>query len=36
MKLQKIATTKDESAIKAAIGGVGKSCGGCHDVFKAE
>jgi len=36
MNLQRIAATKDESAIKGAIGGVGKSCGGCHDVFKAE
>jgi cytochrome c556 len=34
--LQKVAATKDESAIKNAISGVGKSCGGCHDVFKAE
>jgi len=36
MNLQKLAVTKDESAIKGAIGNVGKSCGGCHDVFKAE
>ena len=36
LNLQKVAATKNESAIKNAIGGVGKSCGGCHDVFKAE
>jgi len=36
MKLEKIAATKDESAIKGAISNVGRSCGGCHDVFKAE
>jgi len=26
----------DEAKIKAAIGGVGKSCGACHDHFRAE
>jgi len=30
------AQSKDESAIKQAIGGVGKSCGGCHDDYKEE
>lgn len=30
------AKTKDEAAIKSAIGGVGKTCGGCHDDFKKE
>jgi cytochrome c556 len=30
------AKSKDESAIKKAIGGVGKTCGGCHDDFKEE
>jgi len=30
------AKSKDEGAIKKAIGGVGKTCGGCHDHFKAE
>ncbi|WDD97046.1 c-type cytochrome [Thalassomonas actiniarum] len=35
-KLQKVAAAKDSSAIKGAIGGVGKTCGGCHDDFKAE
>lgn len=30
------AQSKDESAIKKAIGGVGKTCGGCHDDFKKD
>ena len=30
------AKTKNESAIKKAIGGVGKTCGGCHDDFKED
>jgi cytochrome c556 len=30
------AQSKDEGAIKKAIGGVGKTCGGCHDHFKEE
>ena len=30
------AKTNDESAIKKAIGGVGKTCGGCHDNFKQD
>ena len=34
--LQVAAKSKDEAAIKKAIGGVGKSCGGCHDVFKQD
>lgn len=34
--LQKVAATGDEAAIKKAIGGVGKTCGGCHDNFKKE
>ena len=34
--LQSVAMLADESAIKKAISGVGKSCGGCHDNFKAE
>jgi len=28
------AQSKDEGSIKKAIGGVGKTCGGCHDDFK--
>jgi cytochrome c556 len=35
-KLVKVSTSGDESAIKAAIGGVGKTCGGCHDNFREE
>lgn len=34
--LQKVAKLGNESAIKKAIGGVGKSCGGCHDNFKKD
>ena len=34
--LQKAAETKDETKIKTAIKGVGKTCGGCHDDFKEE
>jgi cytochrome c556 len=34
--LQKAALGGDESMVKKAIGGVGKTCGGCHDNFKAE
>ncbi|WP_019029059.1 c-type cytochrome [Colwellia piezophila] len=30
------AKTNDEGAIKKAIGGVGKTCGGCHDDFKKD
>lgn len=35
-KLVKVSTSGDESAIKAAIGGVGKTCGSCHDDFKED
>lgn len=35
-KLIAASTSGDEAAIKAAIGGVGQSCGGCHDNFKKE
>lgn len=34
--LQTAAMSADESAIKKAIGGVGKTCGGCHDDFRSE
>lgn len=34
--LMAVAKTGNESAIKKAIGGVGKTCGGCHDVFKKD
>lgn len=33
-KLQSVAKGGDEGAIKAQIGAVGKSCGGCHDSFR--
>jgi len=32
--LVKVSTGSDETAIKAAIGGVGKTCGGCHQDFR--
>ena len=35
-ELMTAAKSKDEGAIKKAIGGVGKTCGGCHDHFKEE
>ncbi len=35
-KLQKVAMSGDTASIKKAIGGVGKTCGGCHDDFKAD
>jgi len=34
--LQQVAKTGDEAKIKKAIGGVGKTCGGCHDDFKKD
>ncbi len=34
--LIKVAQSGDEDAIKKAIRGVGASCGGCHDDFKAD
>ncbi|GAA0820012.1 cytochrome c [Colwellia sp. D2M02] len=34
--LMAAAKTKDEAATKKAIGGVGKTCGGCHDDFKKD
>lgn len=30
------AKTNDAAKIKAAMGGVGQSCGGCHDTFKVD
>ena len=33
-KLVAVARSGDEAAIKAQIGAVGKSCGGCHDSFR--
>lgn len=34
--LQKVVLTGNDMAIKKAIGGIGKTCGGCHDSFKAD
>lgn len=34
--LASAAKSGDEGAIKGAIGGVGKSCKGCHDQFKMD
>jgi cytochrome c556 len=34
--LQKAALSGNKGKIKKAIGGVGRTCGGCHDDFKAE
>lgn len=34
--LMKVAKSGEESAIKKAIGGVGKSCGGCHNEFRED
>ena len=33
-KLVQVSKGGDESAIKAQIGAVGKSCGGCHETFR--
>jgi cytochrome c556 len=33
-KLWEVAQRGDEAAIKAQIGAVGKSCGGCHEGFR--
>ena len=33
-KLQQVSKGGDEGAIKAQIGAVGKSCGGCHEHFR--
>jgi cytochrome c556 len=35
-KLSKAAKSGDEGAMKAAAGGVGKACKGCHDDFQAK
>ncbi|GHG00287.1 c-type cytochrome [Thalassotalea marina] len=34
--LMKVAASGNEGEIKKAIGGVGKTCGGCHDNFKKD
>jgi cytochrome c556 len=33
-KLVEVSKGGDEAAVKAQIGAVGKSCGGCHDTFR--
>lgn len=33
-KLYEISRSGDEAAVKAQIGAVGKSCGGCHEGFR--
>jgi cytochrome c556 len=35
-KLYQVSRGGDEAAIKAQIGAVGKSCGGCHESFRAK
>jgi cytochrome c556 len=35
-KLQQVAKSGDEGAIKSQIGAVGKACAGCHDNFRAK
>ena len=35
-ELAVVAETGDEGAIRAAIAAVGKTCGGCHDVYREE
>src|SRR5690349_3219491 len=35
-KLYELSRGGDEAAIKAQIGAVGKSCGGCHESFRAK
>jgi len=33
-KLYEVSRSGDEAAVKAQIGAVGKSCGGCHEGFR--
>lgn len=35
-KLYQISRSGDEAAVKAQLGAVGKSCGGCHNDFRAK
>src|SRR5688572_12711949 len=35
-KLYQVSRSGDEAAVKAQIGAVGKSCGGCHESFRAK
>ncbi|MEO9944529.1 MAG: cytochrome c [Paraglaciecola sp.] len=36
MNLNKVATAGDEGKYKSAIGGIFKTCKGCHDSYKAD
>src|SRR5262245_41706755 len=36
VKLAAAARAKDEAGVKAQFGAVGKSCGGCHENFRAK
>ncbi|MBC7955041.1 MAG: cytochrome c [Cytophagales bacterium] len=36
VKLNAAAKTGDQAAIKAAVGGVGQACKGCHDTYRKE
>jgi cytochrome c556 len=33
-KLYAVSRSGDEAAVKAQMGAVGKSCGGCHESFR--
>lgn len=35
-KLYAVSRSGDEAAVKAQIGAVGKSCGACHEAFRAK
>jgi cytochrome c556 len=35
-KLYAVSRSGDEAAVKAQLGAVGKSCGGCHESFRAK
>jgi cytochrome c556 len=35
-KLVQVSRSGDEAAVKAQLGAVGKSCGGCHNDFRAK
>lgn len=35
-KLVSVSRGGDEAAVKAQIGAIGKSCGGCHDEFRSD
>ena len=36
VKLGAVARARDEAGVKAQFGAVGKSCGGCHESFRAK